>query len=135
MNTTTSSPSDPRGAPALHAQSSRPLQRLQHPVWRAALWLVLGLGAVLPGWQYAVYLAQGGSLAPGPFAAAVSANGLTLGFTLDAYLSGLGFAVLVAADRTAGPRRWWAVLVCFAVGLAVALPGYGLWRGRASTAV
>ncbi len=119
----------------LTSSSSHPLQRLQHPAWRAVLWLVLVLGAVLPGWQYALYLAQGGSFAPGPFAAAVAANGLTLGFTLDAYLSGLGFAVLVAADRHAGPRRWWAVLLCFAVGLAVALPGYGLWRVRASAPV
>lgn len=85
---------------------------------------LLGLGAT---WYYNVlYLLNGGSLAPGVFFEAAFANALTTAITLDMYLTGLVFSVWVLSDAGRIHLRWpWLyVVLCFGVGLAIALPLY-----------
>lgn len=94
-----------------------------------ALLLVLALvGLVLPWWFNLRYLGGGGSLAPGAFFGAAFANPLSTAITLDVYLAALAFCIGVAKDVGAGPRRWWALLLSFGVGLSFALPLYLWWR-------
>lgn len=95
---------------------------------RRLLLVLAVLGLVLPWWFNLQYFAQGGSVLPGPFFASAFANALSTAITIDVYLAALVFAVAVAADREAGPRRWWAVPLAFGVGLAFAWPGYLWWR-------
>ncbi len=72
------------------------------------------------------FLLEGGSFAPGPFLAAVSANPLTAGITWDVYLAAAAFSAWLLHDaRTTGMRRPWVyIALCFGVGLAFALPLY-----------
>jgi hypothetical protein len=96
-----------------------------------ARWLLaaLALAGLLGPWFYNWrYFAQGGSVAPAVFWHDAFANALTAAITLDVYLAAVSFSVAVACDRAAGARRWWALPLCFLVGLAVALPAYLLWR-------
>ncbi len=95
---------------------------------RHVLLVLAVLGLVLPwrfNWQY---FAEGGSVLPGAFFGAAFANALTTAITLDVYLAALTFSVAVAADKTAGRLRWWAIALTFFVGLSFALPGYLWWR-------
>ena len=84
------------------------------------------LGLVIPWYFNLAFLAQGGSFAPAPFMAAVSANQLTAGITWDVYLAATAFSVWLLGDApAAGVRRPWIyVVLTFAVGLAFALPLY-----------
>lgn len=92
------------------------------------------LGLAIP-WTFNIaFLLQGGSFAPGPFLAAVSANPLTAGITWDVYLAATAFSVWLLGDApAAGVRRPWIyVVLTFAVGLAFALPLYlALRKSRA----
>jgi hypothetical protein len=108
-----------------------------HPATRH-LFLVLAIVGLLVPWRYHwLYFAGGGSLLPGPFFAAASANPLTTAITWDVYLAAAAFSVGVAGDTPMRASRWWAVPATFLIGLAFALPAYLWWRhgrGRASPA-
>ena len=79
------------------------------------------LGLALPWGCYVYDFSQGGSLAL--FWLKASANPVATAITLDVYLAALAFSVWVLAERRS--RRPWAwVALCFAVGLACALPWY-----------
>lgn len=83
-------------------------------------------GLVVP-WSFNVgFLLDGGSFAPAPFIAAVSANKLVAGITWDVYLAAAAFSVWVLQDApAAGVRRPWAyVVLTFGIGLAFTLPLY-----------
>lgn len=97
------------------------------------LLLALSLTGLLVPWHFNLqYFLAGGGLAPTAFFGTAFANALTTAITLDVYLAALAFGIGVAADRAAGPRRWWALPVTFGIGLAFALPGYLWWRSRPS---
>ena len=100
------------------------------PGWRVALLLLALAGLVGPWWFNLAWFAAGGSLAPGVFFPAVAANALTTAITIDVYLAAVAFGIAVAADEAGGRARWWALPLCFGIGLAVALPGYLWWRSR-----
>lgn len=105
------------------------------PGWRAGLLMLAIAGFIGPWWFNLAWFAGGGSLAPGVFFRDAAANALTTAITLDVYLAALAFSVGVAADGAAGRGRWWALPLCFGIGLAVALPGYLWWRSRPSAAL
>lgn len=100
------------------------------PGWRLALLLLAIAGLIGPWWFNLAWFASGGSLAPGVFFRDAAANALTTAITIDVYLAAISFSVGVAADARGGRGRWWALPVCFGIGLAVALPGYLWWRSR-----
>lgn len=97
---------------------------------RWALRVLAVLGLVLPWTFNLAYFAGGGSIAPQVFWRDASANALTTAITLDVYLAAAAFACWVLSERRVR-RPWIDVLVCFAVGLAVALPVYLLRRTSA----
>lgn len=84
------------------------------------------LGLTVPWYFNIAFLLGGGSFAPSPFVAAVSANKLTAGITWDVYLSAAAFSVWLLNDaRSASVRRpWLYVVLTFGVGLSFALPLY-----------
>jgi hypothetical protein len=88
------------------------------------------LGLVLPWAFHLQFLAGGGSFAPGPFFAAVGANPLTTGITIDVYLAAVVASVwMVRHARAQGRNAWGYVVLCFAAGLAFAWPLYLARRG------
>jgi hypothetical protein len=98
------------------------------------LYLLLALaGLVLPWYFNLAFLEGGGSFAPGPFLAAVTANPLTTGITWDVYIAAAAASVWMVLDgRRSGLRgAWLHVLLTFAVGLAFAYPLYLARRARA----
>jgi hypothetical protein len=87
----------------------------------------LALMSLIATWHFNFqFFASGGSVAPGPFFGAAFANALTTAITLDVYLAALTFSVYVVVEARREQRRWgWAwVVLCFALGLAVAWPLY-----------
>jgi Terpene cyclase DEP1 len=80
----------------------------------------------------AQYVLAGGSFAPGAFVEAVTVNKLTASITLDIYLAALTFCVFLFADRSGltVTMAWVLTIVCFTLGLAVALPLYLFLRIR-----
>jgi hypothetical protein len=100
----------------------------------ARVYLLLAIaGLVLPWYFNLAYLGGGGSLAPGPFLAAVSVNALTSAITWDVYIAAAVASIWMVRDgRRHGIRRpWLYVVLCFAVGLSFAYPLY-LARREAS---
>jgi hypothetical protein len=84
------------------------------------------IGLLLTGYFNIQFFAGGGSVAPGSFFPSVFANPLTTSITLDVYWSALVFSVWVVAEKNhpLAPAPWVYVVLCFAVGLAFALPLY-----------
>jgi hypothetical protein len=101
------------------------------------LYVLAAAGLVIP-WSFNIaFLLEGGSFAPSPFLAAVTANSLVAGITWDVYLAAAAFCAWLLQDApSAGVRRPWVyVLLTFLVGLAFALPLYlALRRDRTSHA-
>lgn len=90
------------------------------------------LGLVIP-WAYNFdFLAGGGSFAPAPFLAAVTANPLVTGITWDVYIAAVAASLWMVVDaRRNGVRGAWVhVVLVFAVGLAFAYPLYLARRER-----
>ncbi len=87
-------------------------------------------GLAIPWYFNIAFVLDGGSFAPAPFLAAVSANKLTAGITWDVYLAATAFSVWLLDDAAdSGVRRPWIfVLMTFAVGLAFTLPLYLAFR-------
>lgn len=98
----------------------------------AVLFLLAALGLAVPWYFNIAYLLGGGSFAPGPFLAAVSANALTTGITWDVYLAAAAFSAWLVRDApSAGVARpWLYVVLTFGVGLAFSLPLYLALRSR-----
>lgn len=95
--------------------------RIEHLYYALA---IVGLAAT---WTFNLqYFAHGGSLAPGPFFSSAFANALTTAITIDVYWAALVFTVWVVHERrhAASPPPWPYIALCFAIGLAVALPLY-----------
>ncbi|MBA2676473.1 DUF2834 domain-containing protein [Ramlibacter sp.] len=88
--------------------------------------LLAAAGLLLPWYFNLAYLGGGGSLAPGAFLAAVSANALTSAITWDVYIAAAVASVWMVRDapRSGVRRPWLYVVLCFAVGLAFAYPLY-----------
>jgi hypothetical protein len=96
------------------------------------LYVLAIAGLVVPWYFNLAFLLEGGSFAPGPFVAAVSANKLVAGITWDVYLAAAAFSAWLLRDApAAGVRRpWLHVALTFGVGLAFALPLYLAIRQR-----
>jgi hypothetical protein len=90
------------------------------------LFILASIGLVVPWYFNVAFLLDGGSFAPAPFLAAVSANKLVAGITWDIYLAAAAFSVWLLQDApAAGVRRPWIyVALTFGVGLAFTLPLY-----------
>ncbi len=101
---------------------------------RVLLFIAL-VGLVVPWYFNIGFLLGGGSFAPAPFIAAVSANMLTAGIAWDVYLAAAAFSVWLLKDASSsGVRRpWLYVALTFGVGLSFALPLYLAVRHRASS--
>lgn len=96
--------------------------------------LLAAAGLILPWYFNLAFLAEGGSFAPGPFLAAVTANPLTTGITWDVYIAAVAASAWMVRDaRRHGLRGGWIhVVLTFAVGLAFAYPLYLARRERAA---
>lgn len=96
--------------------------------------LLAAAGFVLPWYFNLAHLAGGGSFAPGPFIAAVTANALTTAITWDVYIAAVAASVWMVRDarRHGVGGAWIHVLLTFAVGLAFAFPLYLARRERAA---
>jgi len=98
--------------------------------------LLAAVGLAVPWYFNIAYLQGGGSFAPGPFAAAVSANPLVTGITWDVYIAAVAASLWMVQDarkhRIGG--GWLHVLACFAIGLAFSLPLYLARRERSRPA-
>ncbi|MDH6590414.1 hypothetical protein M2165_000303 [Variovorax sp. TBS-050B] len=94
------------------------------------LFILAFAGLVVPWYFHAAFLLDGGSFAPGPFMAAVSANKLVAGITWDVYLAAAAFSVWLLRDASAARvrRPWIYVALTFGLGLAFALPLYMAMR-------
>jgi Terpene cyclase DEP1 len=93
---------------------------------KTLLLVLAAFGLVIPWYFNIAFMLGGGSFAPDPFFAAVSANPLTAGITWDVYLAAAAFSVWLLKDAPASKvrRPWLYVVLTFAVGLAFALPLY-----------
>jgi len=91
-----------------------------------AYFALAGVGLLLTWYFNIQFFASGGGIAPGAFFPSAFANPLTTAITLDVYWSALVFSVWAVAERNEpfAPRPWIYVVLCFAVGLACALPLY-----------
>ncbi len=110
----------------MHAPHPAATQRPPHPAWNGALAILLALGLLLPWSVYLHhFLWEGGAITQ--FFQHATVNAVSTAITLDVYLAALGFSLWVAWERRV--RRPWAYMVlCFGVGLSVALPLYLLRR-------
>jgi 4-hydroxybenzoate polyprenyltransferase len=91
------------------------------------LYYVLAAAGFVLTWYFNIqFFRSGGSVAPDSFFPSAFANPLTTAITLDVYWSALVFSVWVIAEgnEPTAPRPWVYVVLCFAVGLAFALPLY-----------
>jgi hypothetical protein len=88
--------------------------------------VLAGLGLVSTWYFNLQYLQDGGSVAPGPYFGAATANALTTAITLDVYVAALVFSVWVFIEwqRRSAPNPLPYILLCFFVGLAFAFPAY-----------
>lgn len=88
----------------------------------------LALVALVVTWTYnGRYILGGGGLGPTEFFGAAFANDLTQAITLDVYLAALAFSIWVVSASRSGcavRRPWLYVALCWAIGLAIALPLY-----------
>ncbi|HEY8359563.1 MAG TPA: DUF2834 domain-containing protein [Ramlibacter sp.] len=103
---------------------------------RLALYAALAAIGLVATWYFNFqYFAQGGSVLPGPFLAAATANALTTAITIDVYVAALTFSVWVVLEwrRGSAPNPIPYIVLCFAVGLAFAFPLYLAVRERASS--
>jgi hypothetical protein len=93
---------------------------------RHAYYALAAAGLLLPWYFNAAFLLGGGSFAPAPFLAAVTANPLVTGITWDVYIAAVAASVWMVQDgRRHGVRGAWVhVALTFAVGLAFAYPLY-----------
>lgn len=84
------------------------------------------IGLVLTWYFNFQFFAGGGSVAPESFLGSAFANPLTTAITLDVYWCALVFSAWIVMEKRepSAPRPWGYVLLCFAVGLAFALPLY-----------
>lgn len=94
---------------------------------REYLYFSLAVVGLILTWYFNLrFFAEGGSLAADSFFPSALANPLTTAITLDVYWSALVFSIWAVLRRAepAVPRPWVYVALCFAVGLAFALPLY-----------
>jgi hypothetical protein len=91
------------------------------------VYFALAVVGLLLTWYFNIrFFTGGGSVAPASFFPSAFANPLTTAITLDVYWSALVFSIWVITERREPfvPRPWAYVVLCFAVGLAFALPLY-----------
>jgi hypothetical protein len=91
------------------------------------MYFILAAVGLLLTWYFNLRVfAEGGSMAPDSFFPSAFANPLTTAITLDIYWSALVFSIWAVSEKSnpLTPRPWFYVGLCFAVGLAFALPLY-----------
>jgi hypothetical protein len=91
------------------------------------LYFFLATIGLLLTWYFNLrFFADGGSMAPDSFFPSAFANPLTTAITLDVYWSALVFSIWAISEKSDpfAPRPWLYIGLCFAVGLAFALPLY-----------
>ena len=93
----------------------------------AAMYFVLAAVGLVVTWYFNIqFFAGGGSVAPESFFGSAFANPLTTAITVDIYWAALVFSIWAVLERRRpdSPRPWLYIALCFAVGLAFALPLY-----------
>lgn len=94
---------------------------------RSTLYYLFAFAGLVITWIFNLqYLMQGGGVEPAAFFAAAMPTPLTTAITLDVYWSAIVFSIWMLADakEKAIPLRWLYIVICFCIGLAVALPLY-----------
>lgn len=104
-----------------------PGERMSKKSNLASVYYAFAVVGFIATWYYnGLYILNGGGLGPNEFFGAAFANSLTTAITIDVYLAALVFSVWVVNDSKRAPVKWpWLyVVLCFAVGLAIAYPLY-----------
>lgn len=99
-------------------------------------WIYFALAFVgtLWSWLYFIeYFQAADSILIGPFLQSAMATPASSGVVVDAYFSGIVFALMAVSTAKKDRVKWpWAyVAICFLVGLCLALPLYLGMRERA----
>jgi hypothetical protein len=100
---------------------------MRKPSTLTIVYYALAVVGFIATWYYnSQYILNGGGLGPNEFFGAAFANALTTAITLDVYLAALVFSIWVVSDAKRVQVKWpWLyVVLCFAVGLAIAYPLY-----------
>lgn len=111
---------------------------MSNPSTSSLIYYALAVVGLVATWYYnGQYMLNGGGLAPQEFFGAAFANALTTAITIDVYLSALVFSVWVVSDakRLAVKWPWLYIVLCFFVGLAIAMPLYLACREKRLMAV
>ncbi|NOT81594.1 MAG: DUF2834 domain-containing protein [Gallionella sp.] len=89
-------------------------------------YLLAFIGLVATWYFNLKYLSGGGGLEPDQFFGSAFANYLTSAITVDVYLSALVFSIwtFFESKNGNGPKPWLFIVMCFAIGLAIAFPLY-----------
>ena len=91
------------------------------------------VGTFLSWWYFMGHFQEASSILIGPFLKSATATQASTGVAIDAYFSGIVFAVMAVTSASKDGVKWpWAyVAVCFLIGLCLALPLYLGMRERA----
>lgn len=100
-------------------------------------WIYFALAVVgtFLSWLYFIdHFQEANSILIGPFLKSAAATPASTGVAIDAYFSGIVFAIMVVTTASKDRVKWpWAyVALCFLIGLCLALPLYLGMRERAS---
>ena len=91
------------------------------------------VGTYLSWWYFIGHFQEANSILIGPFLKSAAATSASTGVAIDAYFSGIVFAVMAVTSASKDRVKWpWAyVAICFFIGLCLALPLYLGMRERA----
>jgi Terpene cyclase DEP1 len=97
----------------------------------STIYFILAIFGLCATWYYNIqYFAQGGAAALSTYLQSALVNLVTTGITVDVYFSAFVFSIWVLRESTrVGLQRPFVyILLCFAVGLAFALPLFLAFR-------
>lgn len=104
------------------------------PALLSWIYFALAFVGTVWSWLYFIeYFQSADSVFIGPFLKSAMATPASSGVAIDAYFSGIVFTVMAVTTATKDRVKWpWAyVVICFLVGLCLALPLYLGMRERA----
>ena len=90
-------------------------------------------GTFLSWWYFIGHFQDENSILIGPFLKSATSTPASTGVAIDAYFSGIVFAIMAVTTASRDRVKWpWAyVVICFLIGLCLALPLYLGMRERA----
>lgn len=107
---------------------------MSRPVLLSRIYFTIALIGTVVSWVYFIqHFQEANSIMIGPFLQSAMATPASSGVAIDAYFSGIAFAVMAVTMASKDRVKWpWAyVAMCFLVGLCLALPLYLGMRERA----